>query len=107
MDGPVILPGDSEHTAPEGTFVVRLARRRLPGEVALHGESTIPLHPGQLLRCPEDGSRLVVKGIEFVNYSDRIRLPVNPWLIVQTARSPEDFLGRSLPIGEGDAADLE
>ncbi len=87
---------------PEGVFVVRDARRGLMGEVALHGEATIPLRAGQVLLCPDDGTRLVVKAVEFVNFSDRIRHPINPWLVLETARPPGDFLGRSFPIREGD-----
>ncbi len=90
----------------KGVFIVREARRGLMGEVALHGEATIPLRPGQVLYCP-DGARLVVKAIEFVNFSDTIRHPINPWLVLETARPPGDFLGRSFPIREGDAAGLE
>ncbi len=86
----------------KGVFVVREARRGLMGEVALHGEATIPLRAGQVLLWPEDGARLVVKAVEFVNFSDSIRHPINPWLVLETARPPADFLGRSFAIAEGD-----
>lgn len=107
MRGPVIPPGDPQQSLTQGTFVVRLARRALMGEVALHGESTIPLRPGQILLDLDDGTRLAVKGIEFVKYSDKVGVPVNPWLIVETARFPEDFPGRSFLIREGDVSGLE
>ncbi len=91
----------------QGVFVVREARRGLMGEVALHGEATIPLRPGQVLYCPDDGARLVVEAVEFVNFSDSIRHPINPWLVLRTPRPPADFLGRAFTIGEGDVSGLE
>ncbi len=100
-------PEDPPPTPPQGVFVVREARRGVMGEVALHGEATIPLRPGQVLYCPDDGARLVVKAVEFVNFSDTIRHPINPWLVLETPRPPGDFVGRSLPILEGDAGGLE
>ena len=102
------IPPEPPPPAPTpGTFVVRVARRALMGQVALHGEATIPLHPGQVLLSPDDDTRLVVKGIEFLHYTDNVRLLLNPWLLVETARPPLDFEGRSFLITEGDAAGRE
>ncbi len=102
------IPPEGPPSVPtQGVFVVREARRGLMGEVALHGEATIPLRPGLVLLCPDDGARLIVKAVEFVNFSDSIRHPINPSLVLETARPPADFLGRSFTLAEGDVGRRE
>lgn len=94
-----MVPNYIEYSSSLQVFKVEKANKRLGDEIALHGNISVPIKPGDYLSLENDWNKnFKVKGIEHISFIDKSKLDLNPWIIIDTNFQPKDFIGKKLII---------